>query len=1040
MKALSLPLHRPVGTGALYLAILLLGVFSLQRLPIALTPDTDYPRMTVLMQWPNASPEEMEALVTSRIESETHRIPGVREVSSESNRGYARINMQFERDTAMDRAEILLSDRLASLQEELPQDVLAPVIDRWQPSAMDREDFMSIQVSGPRTADALRQLIDERLIPRLLGVPGVSGLEVYGGSPREIRVDVDPVAVQKDNVAVADLGSALEQIGRDESLGSVPWDNYRAPVVADRSEPSAAALRDHIVGGSPERPLRFSEVARLTDTWQEPVRLARFNGNPSIQVVLERESATNLIEVADAVRREVDLAGPELPKDIHLEIVQDQSKSIRKEISVLARRSAVSICLIFLVLLITSGRYQPTAVVLGSVLFSALATFLLFRLMGLGIDLVTLSGLALAFGMAVDNSIVLLENIELRSRRHSTSKLRTLAATREVLFPLLAGTLTTAVVLTPFLYISGELRDYYLPFVLAVCLSLVASLGVALTLTPLLSRWALRATHSRVRIPQELYSLTVVPGHWAARQCFALMDFLLRLRWVTAVLAVLLLAGSVWIFQTKISRGSIFPPNTDTMLSVALGLPPGSEITQSNALISEFEQAVLDHEFYEKGYVEQVETLIGESRAYLMVRFDPAVSRTTIPAVLKDELILRASTVAGASVSVMGKGPGYNAGGGSVSASYQLNLRGPDYLTLASLAEDIAARLKRNGRIQDVNPNASSWISDDAVEFAAVPERRSMAGLGVTMASLVNTIQPAIAGQYANRRVRGPSGDVFASIRYTGGQTLEVHEFLGTAVRGPVSDYFVDDVLGVEERKVQGAIHRRQQEYERIISFEYRGPRRVGNRFTKSFVEGTAIPSGYTLEDGSGIYLSSRDERQILQSLGLALLLIYMVSAALFESLVLPFVAILAVPLSFIGISLVFWITGEPFDRTAYIGLILLAGIAINNALLLVHRAGAVFQKTKNGVLAAKRAARERFRPILLTTATSVAGLAPLAWGVDPASTASWRTLAISATAGLLAAAVCTLGVIPPLFSLFVRGGASPAAASDITLSTGEEV
>lgn len=1041
MKILAIPLRRPVGTGALYLAILLLGVFSLQKLPIALTPDTDYPRLTVSMMWADASPEEMEALVTSRIESETHRLPGVREVNSESGRGYAQVSMMFERDTAMDRAEILLSDRLASLQEELPEDVSPPTIDRWQPSALERQDFMSIQVSGPRSAEALRTFIDERLVPRLLGVGGVSGLEVYGGSEREIRVDVDPNAVQREGISMGDLGAALDQIGRDVSLGSVLRGGYRVPVVARRSEPSALALRDYIVGGTPDRALRFSEVAHLADTWQDPIRMARFNGNPSVQVVVERESATNLIDVAAAVRAEVDGVQDLLPQDIRVEVVFDQSESIRKEITVLGRRSAISICLIFLVLLLASGRFQPTAVVLGSVIFSALVTFLLFRLMGLGIDLVTLSGLALAFGMAVDNSIVLLENIELRSTTHRASRLRVLAATREVLFPLLAGTLTTAVVLTPFLYISGELRDYYLPFVLAVCLSLVASLGVALTLTPLLSRWALRTRGLWSWIPEDLYRKVRIPGTWATGICFNIMDGLLRFRWVTAFLALALLTGSIWIFQNKVSKGSIFPPNTDTTLSVMFGLPPGSEITQSNRLISDFENAVLNHDFYKKGFVEQVEVRVAETRAYMMARFDPAVSKTTIPAILKEELILKAATVAGATVNVMGKGPGYSSGGGSVSASYQLDLRGPDYLVLSSLAENIAIRLKRNGRIQDVNPNASSWISEDAVEYAAVPNRSALADLGLTMSSLVSTIQPAMAGQYANRRLRGPKGEILASVRYTGGQALDARQFLGTAARSPYNTtYRVGDVLGIEARKVQGTIRRRNQEYERVVAFEYRGPRRVGNRFVKSFVEGSQVPSGYTLEDGSGMFLTSRDERQIHRSLALALLLIYMVSAALFESLVLPFVAILAVPLSFIGISLVFWITGEPFDRTAYIGLILLAGIAINNSLLLVHRAGVVFAKTRNGILAAKRAARERFRPILLTTATSVAGLLPLAWAADPESAASWRTLAISASAGILAAAVCTLGVIPPLFSLFVRGGASPAATSNKPITTGEEV
>jgi HAE1 family hydrophobic/amphiphilic exporter-1 len=237
---------------------------------------------------------------------------------------------------------------------------------------------------------------------------------------------------------------------------------------------------------------------------------------------------------------------------------------------------------------------------------------------------------------------------------------------------------------------------------------------------------------------------------------------------------------------------------------------------------------------------------------------------------------------------------------------------------------------------------------------------------------------------------------------------------------------------------VQREIQRRNQEYERMISFEFRGPGRVGNRYLKSFLEGTEVPPGYTLEESRGVFLTSREEQQIYLALLLALLLIFMVSAALFESLVLPFVAILSVPLSFVGVALAFWLADESFDRTAYIGLILLAGIAINNALLLVHRAGALHRKTRRVMESARRAAVERFRPILLTTVTSVAGLAPLIWGVDPEGAASWRTLAIAATAGLLTSAVCTLLVVPPLFSLFVGRGRTPAALPVDPLSAGD--
>jgi len=792
-----------------------------------------------------------------------------------------------------------------------------------------------------------------------------------------------------------------------------------------------------VVGGPPDRPVHLGEVATVRDTWAEPQGLARLNGMPSVQVMVLREEGTNLIRVAKDVRAAIDELALELPADLDVEVILDESEAIRKELNILTQRAALSLVCIFVVLLLAQRRLPSALVVLTSVLFSALGTFLLFRIAGLGIDLVTLSGLALAFGMAVDNSIVLLENIQLRAR-NARNRVRVLAAAREVLFPLLAGALTTAVVMTPFLYLTADLKDYYLPFVLAVTLSLLASLFVAFTLTPLLARWS--ESTQRIRGPELPPRVAQFLGmSWFGAGYGFLVRHTLAHPRITAGVSLLLLAGSIWVFQTQVSRGSIFPYRPQTVLSVTLGLPPGAEVAQADNMIRDFEDSVLRHPFREAGYIKQVRTMVRMNRAYLIVEFHPAVNRTSIPEVLKQEMILLAATKAGANISVQGQGPGYNAGSGSISASYSLRVRGPDYLTLAELAEDIGRRLERHGRINEVNTNASSWMAKDAIEFAAVPHREQMGELGVTMASVSSSLQPVMGGEYAVRRLASPEGEMLASVRWGEGSAPTPEELLdatGLAPSGAV--YPFREVLSVEERRVQREIHRRNQEYERMISFEFRGPGRVGNRYLKAFLEGTRVPPGYTLEESQGVFLTSREEQQIYMALLLALLLIYMVSAALFESLVLPFVAILSVPLSFVGVALAFWLADESFDRTAYIGLILLAGIAINNALLLVHRAGALHRKTRRVLESARRAAVERLRPILLTTVTSVAGLAPLIWGVDPEGAASWRTLAIAATAGLLASAVFTLLVVPPLFSLFVGRGRTPAALPSGPLSAGD--
>ncbi|HMB70508.1 MAG TPA: efflux RND transporter permease subunit, partial [bacterium] len=929
MKSLGVPLRRPVGTAAAYVGLLLLGLAAVPGLPLGLAPDLEYPRLSVTWGWPNASPETVEALVTSKIEAECARLSGAREVSSNSGPGWGWVDVSFERGTDMGLTEVVLRERLAALKDELPAELPPPVIDRTVPEEMDPGAFFVLQVTGDRTPEALRAFLDDTILPRLAGVAGVSGTSAWGGGRPEIRVDLDPAAVERGLVDPDLASAALDRVGTGRSLGTWRAGGARLPVTLERPEPSAASLRERTL----ERagvPLTLASVADVSEGWESPRTLARLNGRPSVQGVLEREAGTNVLRVAKAARAALADVEAALPPDVSVRVIHDESESIRDEILTLARRAAWSLVLIVLVVVVARRSVRSPLVILSTVLFSAVVTFLLFRFAGLGINLVTLSGIALSFGMAVDNSIVLLENIALRAP--GFRPVRTLAAVREVLFPLLAATTTTAVVMVPFLNLSGDLRDYYLPFVLAVVLSLVASLGVALTLTPLLARWALgAATRSGPGAGDpdaggrpEAAGRRVLrrPATHRIRTAFdRLVRRLLVRPWIPVVPALLLLAASLWVFQNKVSRGSIFSPEADTTLTVSIGLPPGAEIARTDALLRSFEDEVLGHEFYSEGYVEQVDAFVREDRANLRVKFHPAVAQSAVPAALKEELTLRAATVSGAEISVLGQGPGFSRGRSSVSPSYSLRLRGPDYLRLDGLARSLAETLGRNPRIRDVDTNGAGLFVEEARELALVPDRDRLAEVGLSMAGFVAAVAPALASEVAARELSGPDGEIMGRVRYAGGQAMDAGGLLAMMVRTADGVAVpVGHLASLEDRAVPGEIRRRDQRYERTVTFEYRGPGRVGDRFVKSLVENTELPPGYVLEDGLGAFLTSAEEKEIGAAVGLSLVLVLMVSAALFESLLLPFVALLSVPLSFAGIPFTFWATGESFDRTAYVG------------------------------------------------------------------------------------------------------------------------
>ncbi|MEZ4648541.1 MAG: efflux RND transporter permease subunit [Candidatus Eisenbacteria bacterium] len=1049
MRALALPLRRPVGTGAVYLLLLLLGLAAMRDLPLSLAPEVEEPALVVQSIWPDASPRLVESELTARLESLVQSLPHVTEVSSLSARGTAEVEVRFEPGTRMDRMEVLLRDRLAALRPDLPEDVLAPEVTPLVPDELDQGTFLVIRATAPRTPAALQTELEAKVLPLLLAVPGVSGGAVYGGPRSEIRVDLAPDAVAAGRVDAPRAGSALREVGGRVQLGAERREGYRLPVVWERPDVGPVAVAGQVVGRAGERPVQLRDVSDVTSGWEDPRRIARVDGEPAVQVVLEREQGTNVIAVARAVRAALERCESSLSGEFDLEILYDQSETIGRELRTLFRRALFSILSILGVLFVALRSLRAGFVVVLTLIFAALVTFLLFRTFGIGLDLVTLAGITLAFGMAVDNSIVVFENAVARGAR-GASLVRVLAATREVLFPLLAATGTTAIVLLPFLYLSGDLRRFYLPFALSVGLSLVASLVVALSLTPLLARWALRATPSSVnpsespvepasmvagaRVGPNLQGTRAAEGLRSVSRALgrigsALPSLYLRslgpgLRHplLYAVPALLLFAGSIWVFREWIDRGAYFPPGGDTGLRVGLVLPRGAPTARTDELLRTFETLVLEHPLRAQGFVEHVEVSAMDNYGSVNVRLRSAVVGSAIPQVLKDELTQRAATLSGVDVSVSGYGPGFSSGTSQVSPSYQLRLRGPDFLRLEQLAEDVGSRLARHPRVRDIDTNSSSWQASNESELYVVPDRDVMDRFGITQQDLASALGPVLAGDLSRTELRDEKGEILARVRWSDGVPLEPQDLRRVFLPSPSGARVpLADLVRIEERPVQREIRRRDQRYERNVSFDFRGPRRVGNRYVESFLEGTRLPAGYTLEDGLGFSLSRKDEREVVWALLLAMVLVYLVSAALFESLVLPFVALLSVPLSFTGIVLLFWATGDPFDRTAYIGLVLLAGIAINSALLLVHRAGRLHRRGLAPAEAARRAARERLLPILLTTATSVAGLVPLTVAAEAGAGDSWRSLALSASAGLIASAVVTLWVVPVLFTLFVR-------------------
>ncbi|NOZ55462.1 MAG: efflux RND transporter permease subunit, partial [Calditrichaeota bacterium] len=761
--------------------------------------------------------------------------------------------------------------------------------------------------------------------------------------------------------------------------------------------------------------VRLRDVGQVVDTYTEPLSLTRVDGNPAVLLLIHREPGTNIVSVADRVAAKLEGLRLKLPKEIRLIKEEDQSERIRRELATLGERAAFSLVVIFAVLWLFLRSAWSPVIILSTVLFSSLLALNAFAAAHLSVNLLTLAGLALGFGMLVDNSIVVWENIARHFAQGEPAEAAAVRGTREVVLPIVASTFTTVCVFVPFVYLTGELRIYYVPFALAVGFSLLASLVVSFTLIPTVARLALRRYGARSgrTIPafgtsrlQELYQT-------------ALRRLIPRRSWVL-VLAAAVVAVSWWVFDRYVTRGPIWSWQERTQLGVSIYLPQGTPLERADEAARKFEKLVVG-----RPGVERVFTRVWRERARITITFPDSVVYTAFPLILKEELTAEAARTGGVNISVYGFGPGYYRGGGSAGQFY-LYVLGYNYRDVCRYADELAARLRLHPRVRNIKISGGRWWSPDHTEIVMQPLRARLAQAGLSVMDLQTQLSAYLRETLGWQQIRLGSREkgselVSYRIKMAGHERFEVRDLANVLLRGKNGAVVrLGEVARLEERLVPREIVRQNQQYRRTVSFEFLGPWRMGNRFVKSVLATTHLPPGYKLERPSFRWGEEGEKRQIWQLIVLAILLVFMVTAGLFESLTRPFLVLLALPMALVGTFWMFYLTDTNFDRSAYIGVVLLIGIVVNNAILLVYRIGQLRAEGYQPLEAAVLGGGQRLRPILMTSTTTVVGLLPLVLFARPEQSL-WYALSLATIGGLTSSTVLVLLVVPLLLSGPIR-------------------
>ena len=1014
-------IRRPVAVTMTYMSVAALGLLAWRNLPIELLPNASYPRLTVTATWPGASPETVEAFLTSPIEATIQQVRQVERIvstsSEEVGNGIARIDIEFERGTDMNFARLELSERLAGIEEDLPREASTPFVTPYIPEAFSRQqrNFLDYTITGPYTTEALRDFVDRYITENLLQLDGIAAVQVWGGRDRVLELELDETRMRSLGISIARVQQVIGELEYVREAGAVYQRGMLRPIALRHRPDSIAQILNVIVASDSGRTVRLRDIATIHDTYEDAAEYYRIDGRPAVSFQIIKESGTNTVEVADRTKARIAELVKTLPPGVRLFLDIDESESIKAQLTDLKYRSLGSAAIVFLVLLVFLRSFRSTVITFSTIAFSILITLNLLYFGGFTLNVLTLMGLAMGFGMMIDNAIVVLENIY-RKRKLGTEAVE--AAERgslEVALPILAATITNVIVLLPFVYLQGELRIYYVPLAIVVGFAQIASLFVGFTFIPALAARLLKTPKfARTRVDIPLY----------ARGYMAAIRRTLRWPWLTVSIAVLLLGASYYMFDKHVTTGVLWRPwyQDQTAVTVSIRQQRGEELESTDRLARFFEEKL--REFPE---IERFTTNVRPISARIHITFPDSLENTAYPVMVKEVLSENAVQLGGAAISVVGVGPAFSTGGfgGGSSPNYAIKILGYNYERVREIAEDLGSRLARFSRVHDIDTNgaANMWGGQGASDIVLTIDRQKLALHGITVQDLIRQLNAAVRGRSRDGAITVAGEEMQYAVKLAGHRYLDVQQLMNLLLPTPTGEFVrLSDVAEQRERDVMGSIVRENQQYQRIVRYEFRGPTKLGNFYKDAVVKATQLPPGFSIADEERWYWSQEEKSQIYLVLGFGIVLIFMVSAALFESIRQPLCVLLTVPMALIGVFSMFWLAGASFTREAYIGTIMMAGIVVNNAILLLDHVNQL--RRREGLPleeALVRGSTERVRPILMTSVTTITGLLPLVLFSEAADANIWNALGYALIGGLTSSTILVLTVTPALYLLFER-------------------
>jgi HAE1 family hydrophobic/amphiphilic exporter-1 len=1011
-------IKRGVTFMMIYIIAVGFGLFSLGRLRIDLWPKLDFPVIAIISQYTGVGPFDIENSVTRPMEETVASVQNVKTVTSTNRQGLSLIMLEFEWGTDMNQAEIDVRNALDWVEDYLPDDVTDPLVFAFDPS-MQPIAFYTVSSNLYGLAE-LRRISELEIEPRIERIPGVASASTSGGLVREIQVLVNPVRMKAHHVSIQQIENALRMNNLQVPSGWIN-DPYREYTIQAEGEyQNIEQIQQTGVAMMGDAVIRVKDVADVIDGFVEQRQRVFTNGNPAVILIVQKQSDANTLNVTRRMNQRFPDILEEIPKGIKLIPIYEQAEFISRSMSNLGWTAVQAIVLAFLVLLFFLRNFRSATIVAISIPISIIVTFAVMDQTGLTLNMISMAGLALAVGLLVDNSIVVLESIYRHREIGEEERAAADIGSSEVAMAITASTLTTISVFVPVLFVPGIAGELFNDMVVTICFSLAVSLVVALTLVPLLASRFIRVR----KLNANTAKTTDIIGRWIHR----LQEFYLRsLEWSIHHRKGVIL-GTVILFFISIgllfTRGGEFIPESDMgFLQLTLDRSPGVSLDAMEQSVNRLYEIV-------KEYVpesEMVYTNFGQgegvfaafsssasNQGEMMLRLSPKSKRKRNLKQIQNDLREHLNTIPDLQIRSEDRGEeAFFGGGGDIA----IKIFGHDLDIAEALAREIDSKVSA---LDEVTSTELS-LKESAPELKIVFDRDRIADFGLSTAQVGQTISSSILGSVVTHyREKGDEYNIRVQLNKEARSNKDDIENL--LLMTPTGQQItLRSVAEVTYGNAPAAIEREDQDRKVTISVDVTG-NDLRKPLTKiqRILKQTAIPNDFRIEIGGAAEEMQKSFGFLAIAFMVAMALTYMVMASQFESFLDPFIILFTIPLSIIGVSLGLTLTGTTLSVMALIGIIMLVGIIVNNGIVLVDYINQLREKGHTLYEAILLGGEARMRPVLMTALTTILAMMPLALGLGE-SGENWAPMARSVVGGLTVGTVLTLIVVPVIYATFER-------------------